>query len=137
MIFFETKLKSSDNSGCVLVKCIKVTGSSKPRWAVYSDCILVSARIVKPKLKVRKIHKIVKGDLYKAILARTKKPTFLFDNSSIKFFENNVILLRKSQPRTFGGPRLAGNRVFGPVITNLALKKKYPKLFSLSPAVLR
>jgi large subunit ribosomal protein L14 len=137
MIFTGSKLTVTDNSGCVLVKCIKASGSSKPRVANSGDVILVSARIVKPKPKLKQIYRLVKGGMYKAILVRTRKPTIFFDGSSIKFFANNVIMVKKSQPRTFGGPKLAGNRVIGPVVYNLKLKRKFPKLFSLAPAVLR
>lgn len=137
MIFTETKLRVADNSGGTLVKCIKACGSSKPRFGRFGDVLVVSTRKVKPKHNIKQNKRIVKGGIYKAILIRTKKPTFFYDGSMVKFFENNVVLLRKAMPRTFGGPKLAGNRVFGPVCYNKKLKKKFPRLFSLASSIIR
>jgi large subunit ribosomal protein L14 len=137
MIFTESYIKVADNSGAVYVKCIKVPGSSKPRFARFGDTIVVSTKIVKPKLKLKENRRIVKGGIYKAILIRTKKPVFAIDGSSTRFFENSVALVKKNQPRTFGGPKLAGSRIFGPIIFNRRLKRKFPKLFSLASSVIR
>jgi large subunit ribosomal protein L14 len=137
MFFTETKLKVADNSGAVLVKCIKVPGSSKPRSAKFGDVVVVSTRYVKTKHNVKQNKRLVKGAIYKAIIMRTKRPYFFYDNSTVQFFENRVVMLRKAMPRTFGGPKLAGNRVFGPICYNKKLKKKYPKLFALASTVIR
>jgi large subunit ribosomal protein L14 len=136
MIFTESKFNISDNSGALRVKCVKVRGSSKPRHAVFADTVLVSIRHVKFKRKIKENRRILKGGLYNAIIVRTKKPVFFADHSFIKFHENNAVIIKKNQPRTFGGPKLAGNRIFGPIIYNKRLKKKFPKLFSLSHSVL-
>lgn len=136
MLFTESKIRVADNSGAKLVKCIKVPGSSKPRAARFADIIIVSTRIVKPKHNIKKTKRLVKGGIYKAIVMRTKKPVFSKDRSLVRFFENHVVMVRKAQPRTFGGPKLAGNRVFGPVCYNKKLKKKFPKLFALASSVL-
>lgn len=137
MLFTESKLKVSDNSGAVLVKCIKVPGSSKPRFARFGDQIVVSTQIVKPKHRIKEARRILKGTIYKALVVRTKKPVFMPDHSSIRFFENRVVLVKKAQPRTFGGPKLAGNRVFGPIVSNKKFKKRFNKLFSLSSTILK
>lgn len=137
MLFNETKIKVADNSGATLVKCIKVPGSSKPRPGKFGDVVIVSARIVKPKLNIKQNRRLTKGSIYKAIIMRTKKPVFFPDGSYVKFFENRVVMLKKAMPRTFGGPKLAGNRVFGPICFNKKLKKKFPKLFSLASIVIR
>ena len=44
MIQQESILKVADNSGAKLVKCIKVIGGSKRRYASIGDIIVVSAR---------------------------------------------------------------------------------------------
>ena len=137
MLFNESKVKVADNSGATLVKCVKIPGSSRPRAGKFGDVIVVSARMVKPKLNIKQNRRLIKGAIYKAIIMRTKKPVFFSDGSMVKFFENRVVMLKKALPRTFGGPKLAGNRVFGPVCYNKKLKKKYPKLFSLASAVIR
>jgi len=136
MLFCETKLKVSDNSGAIYVKCLKVPGTSKPRCANIGDTVVVTTRVVKRKAKIKEINRVLKGKVYKAIIVRTKKPKFNRDGSFIQFFENSAVLIKKNQPRTFGGPKLAGSRVLGPVIFDRKLKKRYPKLYSLAPVVL-
>lgn len=137
MIFTETKLRVADNCGATLIKCIKTPGSSKPRFGRFGDLVLVSTRIVKPKLNIKQNKRIVKGGVYKAIIIRTKKPVFFYDGSMVKYFVNNAVILRKALPRTFGGPKLAGNRVFGPICYNKKLQKKYPKLYTLASSIIR
>ena len=135
MLFTESLLTVADNSGGVLVKCIKVPGSSRPRSASIGDIIVVSTRKIKPKPHIKEAKQIKKGKVYKAIVIRTKKPKIFKDGSSIQFSANNVVILRKDSARTFGGPKLAGSRVFGPIAYDLKLKKKFPKLFSLASHV--
>lgn len=137
MLFIDSKVKISDNSGAVVVKLVKVYGSSLPRYARFTDIPLVTTRYVKAKHQVKATKKILKGQLHKAIITRTKKPVFFKDSSCIRFFSNAAVMIKKAQPRTFGGPKLAGTRVFGPIIYNEKLKKKFPKLYSLSSAVLK
>jgi large subunit ribosomal protein L14 len=136
MIQTETLIRVADNSGAVLVKCVKVPGSSSPRVARTGDVILVSTRIVKFKPHIHEKKRIVKGALYKALVIRTKKPVFFKDGGFVRFSANNVVLFKKDQPRTFGGPKLAGSRIFGPLLFNKKLKKKYPKVFSLASGVI-
>jgi len=136
MLFSESKVKVSDNSGAKLVKIVKVPGSSKPRTAKAGDIVLVTTRQVKFKHKLKASKRILKGMLFKAIIMRTKKPEFFRDGTFVKFDENKVVLIQKTQPRTFGGPKLAGNRVFGPIVLKKKLKKKFPKLFALASLVI-
>jgi len=136
VLFTESKIKVFDNSGCKLVKCVKIPGSSKPRYGRFGDVILVSTRIVQFKHDVKEIRRIKKGMLLKAIVTRTKKPVFFKDGGFVRFHSNAVVLIRKAQPRTFGGPKLAGNRVKGPIIFHKKLKRRFPKLFSLSSSII-
>jgi len=137
MLFTESLIKVADNSGGVYVRCIKVPGSSKPRFARFADEVVVSTRMIKPKHNIKISKQVLKGQIYKAVLIRTKKPVFFSDKGGVRFFDNAVVLIKKTQPRTFGGPKLAGNRVFGPVAQNKRLKKKYPKIFSLASKTIR
>lgn len=137
MLFTESKVKVADNSGVVFVKCIKVPGSSKPRFARAGDTIVTSARLVKPKHNLKESKRMHRGDVLKAIVNRTVKPVFFRDGGSARFFANSVVIIKRAQPRTFGGPKLAGNRVFGPIVFNKRLKKRFPKLFSLASRVLK
>jgi len=105
MITTKSVLKVTDNSGVKFVKCIKVvrTKSSygKKQISGVGDIILTSVKILHPKMKIKK------GQLFKALIVRTKhqiKRSVL----NLRFEENTVILLKKNLD-------LVGNRIFGPI----------------------
>lgn len=100
-------LNVSDNSGVRLVKCVKVLGGSKRRFAGCGDVIVVSARSVFPKAAAAN-SAIKKGDVYLAVIVRTKSPFRRSDGSVVVFNENSVVLLDKQY-------KLIGTRVFGVV----------------------
>lgn len=122
MIQMLTKLDVADNSGAKQVRCVKVLGGSHKNVATIGDIIVVSIRDALPKGKVKK------GDVYKAIIVRTKKEIKRTDGSLIKFYNNSVVLLDKQ-----GEP--IGTRVFGPVPRELRAKN-FMKIISLAPEVL-
>ena len=65
MIQMETVLQSADNSGAKRVKCFKVIGGSKRRYASVGDIIVVSIKEALPNSKVKK------GTVHKAVVVRT------------------------------------------------------------------
>ena len=71
---------------------------------------------------------VKKGDIVKAVVVRTKKPTRRVDGSYIKFDENAAVILKSD-----GEPR--GTRIFGPVGRELR-DKRFMKIISLAPEVL-
>lgn len=71
MIQQQTLLKVADNSGAKIVKCIKVLGGFKRKFARTGDIIVVS--VVKLRNKSRSTSKVKKGDVFKALVIRTKK----------------------------------------------------------------
>ena len=73
MIQQQTILKVVDNSGAKKVKCIKVLNGFNRRYAVIGDLIVVS--IIKLRNKAKLASKVQKGEIYKAIIVRTKKKT--------------------------------------------------------------
>ena len=54
MIQMESVLDVADNSGAKSVKCIKVLGGSKRRYANIGDVIKVSVKEAAPRSKVKK-----------------------------------------------------------------------------------
>ncbi len=122
MIQMLTKLDVADNSGAKSVKCIKVLGGSHRTIASIGDVIVVSIQDAIPKGKVKK------GDVYKAVIVRTRKELRRKDGSEIKFYSNAAVLIDKQ-----GEP--IGTRVFGPVPRELRLKN-FMKIISLAPEVL-
>ena len=78
MIQAETVLGVADNSGARKVLCIKVLGGSRKRYAQIGDVIKVTIKDAIPRGKVKK------GDVYNALVVRTKKASGdLMDHSSV------------------------------------------------------
>lgn len=122
MIQPETLLKVADNSGAKMVKCIKVLGGSKRRYARLGDIIVVAVKEASPKGIVKK--KAVE----RAVIVRQVKEYGRKDGSSIKFDENAVVIINaEKQPK--------GTRVFGPVARELR-DRGYQKIISQAPEVL-
>lgn len=123
MIQEQTILKVSDNSGAKKVKCIKVLGGFKRKYAILGDTIVVSVQELRNKSK--KTSKVKRKEIYKALIIRTKIPLKKKDGTTVNFKNNAVILLNtKEKP--------IGTRVIGPVPKNFFKIKKYQKLLSVS-----
>ena len=113
MIQQQTLLKVADNSGAKTAKCIKVLGGFKRKFAYLGNIIIVSIHQLRNKSKTT--SKVQKGEIYKALIIRTKTKTKRKDGSSI-FFKNNCISLINKQ----GNP--IATRIVGPIPKSL--KKK-------------
>ena len=121
MIQQQTTLKVADNSGAKLVKCIKVLGGLKRKNAYIGDIIVVSVLKLRNKSKIS--SKVKKGEVYKALIIRTKNS---FNKKSYcMFFKGNYVCLMNKQ----GNP--ISTRIVGPLPIELK-KNKYIKLSSLS-----
>ncbi len=122
MIQMQTSLDIADNSGAKRVMCIKVLGGSHRRYAGIGDIIKVSIKDAIPRGKVKK------GEVYNALVVRTKKGVRRADGSVIRFDSNSAVILNANlQP--------IGTRIFGPVTRELR-GEKYMKIISLAPEVL-
>jgi len=120
MIQEESRLKVADNSGAKEVQCIRVLANANN--AFVADVIIVSVKSAIPNGKVKK------GEVYPAVIVRTKKEIRRPDGSSIRFDENAAVLLDKQHEPI-------GTRIFGPVTRELRTKK-FVKIVSLAPEVL-
>lgn len=122
MIQMQTMLNVADNSGARSVMCIKVLGGSKRRYAGIGDVIKVTVKEAIPRGKVKK------GEVWNALVVRTRHGVRRPDGSLIKFDRNAVVLLNTNmQPM--------GTRIFGPVTRELRVEK-FMKIVSLAPEVL-
>lgn len=118
----QTILNSADNSGARSMMCIKVLGGSHRRYARVGDVIKVSIKDAIPRGKVKK------GEVYNAVVVRTRKGVRRADGSSIRFDTNAAVILNANlQP--------VGTRIFGPVTRELR-NEKFMKIVSLAPEVL-
>ncbi|MFW5444208.1 MAG: 50S ribosomal protein L14 [Methylococcaceae bacterium] len=122
MIQMQTSLEIADNSGAKKVMCIKVLGGSHRRYAGIGDIIKVSVKDAIPRGKVKK------GEVYNALVVRTRKGVRRPDGSVIRFDTNAAVILNTQlQP--------IGTRIFGPVTRELR-GEKFMKIISLAPEVL-
>jgi len=115
-------LEVADNSGARKVRCIRVLGGSKRKYASIGDIIVVSVKEAIPNAKVKK------GDVMKAVVVRTAKELGRPDGSYIRFDNNSAVLIDNQ-----GEP--IGTRIFGPVARELRAKR-FMKILSLAPEVL-
>lgn len=88
MIQKETVLEVSDNSGAKRVRCI---GVYRSRIAKIGTKILIAIEKFQPKSKITK-----KGEMFKAIVVRTRKPFLRKNGVSLKFKNNSVILINNN-----------------------------------------
>ena len=122
MIQMQTVLEAADNSGARRVQCIKVLGGSKRRYANVGDVIKVSVKDAIPRGKVKK------GEIYNAVVVRTRKGVRRKDGALIRFDGNAAVLLNaRLEP--------IGTRIFGPVTRELRTNR-FMKIISLAPEVL-
>jgi large subunit ribosomal protein L14 len=119
MIQKESFLRVIDNSGVKYVKCLQVKSSAS---ASVGDILVVSVKSLQKKLKFS--SKIKKGDIYYAILVRTKNKLTRVDSQWLHFSDNAVILINKNF-------KPLANRVFGPVLKSLRQMKSF-KVISIS-----
>ncbi len=122
MIQTESKLLVADNSGARRVKCIRVLGGSRRRFASVGDVIVVAVSEAMPNARVKK------GEIRRAVVVRTKKTIGRRDGSSISFDENAAVLVENSKEPI-------GTRIFGPVARELRAAG-FMKIVSLAPEVL-
>ncbi|CCB90385.1 50S ribosomal protein L14 [Waddlia chondrophila 2032/99] len=122
MIQQESELLVADNSGAKRVKCFKVLGGSKRRYANVGDIIVASVQEAEPNGSIKK------GEVVKAVIVRTKYYIKRPDGTKLKFDTNACVLIDdKKNPK--------GSRVFGPVARELR-DKNYLKIVSLAPEVI-
>jgi large subunit ribosomal protein L14 len=122
MIQLRTRLQAADNSGARELMCIKVMGGTRRRYAGVGDVIKVTVKDAIPRGKVKK------GEVYDAVVVRTKSGVRRGDGSLIRFDGNAAVLLTpKLEP--------IGTRIFGPVTRELR-SVQFMKIISLAPEVL-
>ncbi|MBI2013070.1 MAG: 50S ribosomal protein L14 [Candidatus Colwellbacteria bacterium] len=123
MVQETTILKVADNSGAKIVRCFRILGGSRKRYARVGDVIVASVQSAEPRNKLG----IKKKDIVQAVVVRSKAPMRRRDGSYVRFDENAVILIDvKKLPRA--------TRVFGPIPKELK-EKGYDKIVSLAPVI--
>lgn len=123
MIQQGSKLMIADNSGAKLIKCIKVLGGTRKRYAYLGDVIVASVKISEPRGQVKK------KEVVKAVIVRQRKSFRRKDGSYIRFDDNAAVIVDKDKitPKA--------TRIFGPVARELR-DRGFMKIISLAPEVL-
>ena len=121
MIQMQTVLDVADNSGAKLVRCIKVLGGSRRRYATLGDVIVVSVQKSLPGSAVKT------GSVVKGVIVRCRKGNRRDDGSYVRFDRNAIVLIDNDR-----NPR--GTRIFGAVARELR-DRKFMKIVSLANEV--
>ena len=116
MIQKSTILIPADKCGVLTINTFHLYKGFSRKFSHFSDYIKVSIRKTKPENILSKKTK------RKAIVVRTKKSVYLVDGTTVRFYYNSAIILKK---------RLTpeGKEIFGPIIRNFK-KKKFLSSFS-------
>jgi large subunit ribosomal protein L14 len=122
MIQPESTLQVADNSGARKVKCIRVLGGSRRKFASVGDIIVVAIKEAIPNGRVKK------GEVRRAVIVRTKSSIHRPDGSHILFDENAAVLISNDK-------EVVGTRIFGPVARELRAAG-FMRIVSLAPEVL-
>ncbi|RMD63185.1 50S ribosomal protein L14 [Candidatus Parcubacteria bacterium] len=121
MIQERSILKVADNSGAKVVRCFRVLGGTRRRYAQVGDIVVASVQSAEPRKNVKK------KDIVKALVVRQRKAIRRKDGSYVRFDENAVVLVdNKKEP--------IGTRVFGPMPRELK-EKGYTKLMTMAEEI--
>ncbi|MBN1884897.1 MAG: 50S ribosomal protein L14 [Candidatus Krumholzibacteriota bacterium] len=122
MIKMQTNLVVADNSGAKSIRCIKVLGGTRRRYASVGDIISASVRVAMPGGGIKK------GQVVKCVIVRTTKEVRRRDGSYIRFDQNAAVVVNEQREPV-------GTRIFGPVARELR-EKRFMKIVSLAPEVI-
>jgi len=122
MIQTYTMLVVADNSGAKSVRCIRVIGGTKRRYAAIGDIIAANVKVAMPGSAIKK------GQVVKCVVVRTRKELRRKDGTYIRFDQNAAVLINDQKEPI-------GTRIFGPVARELR-EKKFMKIVSLAPEVI-
>jgi large subunit ribosomal protein L14 len=122
MIQEYTMLNVADNTGARKLRCFKVLGGTRRRYARIGDVIVCSVREATPDGTIKK------GAVVKAVVVRTRKEIGREDGSFVSFDDNAAVIINAA-----GEP--VGTRIFGAVGRELR-RKNFMKIISLAPEVM-
>ncbi len=122
MIQVMTNLRAADNSGAKIIRCFRILGGTRHRYAKIGDIVVCSVREGDPRGVVKE------GDVVKAVIVRQRKALKRDDGSYVRFDDNAAVIIDDNKE-----PK--GSRIFGPVGRELK-EKGFNKIISLAPEVL-
>jgi large subunit ribosomal protein L14 len=126
MIQVGTILNAIDNSGAKKVCCIKVMKGFRQRYAFLGDLVMISIKSLRKRRK--STSKTKKGQVYKALIVRTKVGVKSYSGDKVRFLDNCVILLNKQD-------KFVGTRVLSPLPCVLR-KTKFLRILSIAAGLI-
>ena len=109
MIQERSIIKVADNSGAKTIRCFRILGATRRRYAGLGDIFVASVQEAEPRKNIKK------KDIVKAVLVRTKNAFRRADGSYVRFDENAAVIVdAKKEP--------VATRVFGPMPKELKAK---------------
>jgi large subunit ribosomal protein L14 len=121
MIQERSVIKVADNSGAKVVRCFRILGGTRHRYAGVGDIIVASVQSAEPRKSVKK------KDVVKVMVVRTKSALRRKDGSYVRFDENAVVLIdAKKEP--------VATRIFGPLPRELK-EKGNEKLMTMAEEI--
>lgn len=117
MIQERSILKVADNSGAKFVRCFRILGGTRRRYARIGDILVASVQSAEPRKAVKKKDKV------RALVVRQRNPMRRKDGSYVRFDDNAVVILEKGQPKA--------TRIFGPIPREIK-EKGYDTIASLA-----
>ncbi|MBI5220733.1 MAG: 50S ribosomal protein L14 [Candidatus Liptonbacteria bacterium] len=118
MIQERSILKVADNSGAKIVRCFRILGGTRRRYARIGDILVASVQVAEPRKAIKK------KQIVRALVVRQRQATRRPDGSYVRFDENAVVLVdAKKEP--------LATRVFGPMPRELK-ERGYEKLMTMA-----
>ncbi len=115
-------VRITDNCGAKIGRIFKVLGSSKKRYAMIGDLVVLSVQKAEPRKSIKK------KDVLQAVVVRQVQPYRRKDGSYIKFDENAVVILEKGKKEPIAG------RIFGPIPREIA-EEGFQTIASRAPEI--
>ena len=122
MIQVGTNLKVCDNTGAKIIRCFRILGGTRHRYARIGDVIVASAKEAEPRKAVKK------GEVVRAVVIRQKKP-YRFPSGIYLRFDDNAAAILEGKTRG-----LKGNRIIGPV-PRILKDKGFEKIVGIANTV--
>ena len=114
-------LKVADNSGAKSVRCFRILGGTRHRYANIGDIIVASVQVAEPRKPVKK------KDIVKCLVVRTRNATRRADGSYVRFDDNAVVLIDAKK-------EVIATRIFGPMPRELKAKG-FEKLMTMAEEI--
>lgn len=121
MIQERSIIKIADNSGAKIIRCFRILGGTRRRYAQVGDIFVASVQVAEPRKTIKKKDKI------RAVLVRQRKVLKRQDGSYIRFDENAAVLINaKNEP--------LATRIFGPIPRELK-EKGFEKIVTMAEEI--